>query len=360
MRTPLGDVMWLVRDYTLGRRVLTDSRFSRAAAARPGAPQLSSSGPAPTSIMSLDGSDHARLRRIVAMAFTTGRMARLRPFVEQTATDLLTTLAQKGSPADLITGYASPLPATVLGVLLGVPPADRPLFESSVEVVFDLTAGTDDEKARHQLRLVDYMVSLVTQKQSDPGDDLMTMLVGAHQQGQLSKAELVSLGLALLTAGYETTAGQLGLSVLALLRTGEPGRYAADPARLEGIVEELMRLSPATPVSFPRVATEDVDLGPVTVAAGEAVLVSFLEGNRDESIYPEPATVLAGRQAPHLTFGHGVHRCLGAPLARLQLRTALELLFRRFPDLRLAPGDDAVVFKSGLLTRGLARLAVTW
>jgi cytochrome P450 len=360
VRTPVGDWMWLVRDYALGRQVLADPRFSRAAAVRPQAPKLNSANPAPTSIMSLDGAEHARLRRIVAMAFTTGRMARLQPFVAETAEQLLTTMEQHGSSADFIEAYASPLPVTVLGALLGVPAADRPLFDSSITVIFDIATSTEEEKSRQQLRLVDYMLNLVADKRPGVTDDLLTGLVAAHEAGQLSKAELISLGLALLTAGYETTVGQLSLSVLALLRSGDPTRHVGDDQQLTTLVEELLRTSPATPLSFPRVATEDLRLGPVSISAGEAVIVSLLDGNRDEAVFADPATVCVGRSAPHLTFGHGVHRCLGAPLARLQLRTALEVLFRRLPKLRVAPGEDAVVWKSGLLTRGLARLTVEW
>ncbi|MCA1672124.1 MAG: cytochrome P450 [Actinobacteria bacterium] len=360
VRTPAGDAVWLVRDYTLARQVLTDPRFSRAAAVRPDAPKLGGADLSPASIMSLDGDDHTRLRRIVTSAFSTGRVARLRPFVVETAGQLLASMAAVGPTADLIESFAAPLPVTVLGTLLGVPVADRQLFGSSISVVFDMTASTGEEKSRQRLQLVDYMITLIEAKRSHPGDDLMSGLVAAHRNGQLSRTELISLGLALLTAGYETTVGQLGLSVLALLRTSDPLRFLEAESDLETLIEELLRTSPATPASFPRVATEDLRLGHVMIRSGDAVMVSFLDGNRDEQVFPEPARVGSTRTAAHLTFGHGVHRCLGAPLARLQLHTALELLFRRYPSLRLAPVEDAVVWKSGLLTRGLASLRVQW
>ncbi|MEV4743077.1 cytochrome P450 [Streptomyces sp. NPDC049555] len=361
VRTPTGDDLWLVSDYALARTVLTDPRFSRAAAAAPHAPRLNTASPSPSSIMSMDGHDHARLRRVTAAAFTTGKVARLAPMVQEVSDGLLADMAHQGPPADLVTAFAAPLPVAVLGALLGVPPADRPVFDASVEVLFDITASSDEQKARHRLLLVDYMAALIDRKRRSTDDDLLTELIRAHDDGVLSRAELVSLGLALLTAGYETTVGQIALAALAVLQGVLPASALTDPARAEGTVEELLRTTPSTPLSFPRVATEDVDLAGVVVRAGEGVVVSLLHGNRDAAVFADPDAIRPGRTTPHLAFGHGIHRCLGAPLARLQIRTALAGLFTRFPALTPAatPGE-AVVWKDGLVTRGLARLVVTW
>ncbi|MEU0162745.1 cytochrome P450 [Streptomyces sp. NPDC006261] len=356
--------MWLVSDYALGRLVLSDRRFSRAAAVVPGAPRLNSAAPSPTSMMSLDGTDHARLRRIVVAAFTTGKVSAMAPLVRRTATDLLEGMSRGGGSADLVASFAEPLPVAVLGALLGVPVEDREIFDSSVEVLFDITASSDLEKSRQQLLLVDYMSTLIDRKRLRDDDDLLTDLIRAHDGDALSKAELVSLGLALLTAGYETTVGQISLAALAILQGGVPREWVKDEKRVDALVEELLRATPSTALSFPRVALEDIEIGGISVRAGEAVVVSLLHGNRDGSAFTEPEFLRDDRSGAHLTFGHGIHRCLGAPLARLQVRSALLQLFAFFPELRLAedesPARAAVVWKDGLITRGLSSLRVTW
>ncbi|GGN99374.1 cytochrome P450 [Actinoplanes lobatus] len=360
--TPMGDKMWLVRDHALGRLVLTDQRFSRAEATRPQAPRFNDAQPAADAMMSMDGAGHARLRRVVSGAFSTRRVAAMAPRVERLTDEYLDGLAAAGPGADLITGLATPLPLAVLCAVVGIPPEDSDVFRDRVEVLFDISASTPQEKSRRRIELVDYMGDLIEQKRRRTDDDLLTALIEAHDRGHLSLGELLTLGLTLLMAGYETTVGQIGLSVLALL--SDPAALAelrGDPVLVEPAVEELLRLTPATPLSFPRVAVAPVQLGTVTVQAGEAVVVSLLHGNRDEEIWPRPEHLNTyGRDAVHLTFGHGVHRCLGAPLARLQLRIVLDRLLRRFPQLRLATGPDAVVWKSGLSIRGLVRLRVDW
>ncbi|MET9569602.1 cytochrome P450 [Streptomyces virginiae] len=360
--TPAGDKMWLVCDYALARRVLTDKRFSRAEAVTPQAPKLNDAQPVPNSMMSMDGADHSRLRRVVTKAFTTGRTAAMAPAVEELADRHLDALAAAGPGTDLIETLVAPLPLAVLCSLLGVPHEDATRFRDWVEVLFDISASTPQEKARRRLELIDYMADLIDRKRRRPEDDLLTSMIAAHEQGDLSMGELLTMGLTLLMAGYETVVGQLGLSAHALLR--DPAAYrelCEQPDRLAPTVEELLRLTPSTPISFPRVAVEPVPLGSVTVQAGEGVIVSLLHGNRDGKTFAEPGLLdPQGHDAAHLTFGHGVHRCLGAPLARLQLQIVLERLMRRFPTLRTASGPDAVVWKDGLGTRGLARLLVDW
>ncbi|MFJ8504882.1 cytochrome P450 [Streptomyces avermitilis] len=360
--TPAGDKFWLVCHHALARRVLTDKRFSRAEAVKPHAPKANDAQPVPDSMMSMDGTDHARLRRIVSGAFTTGRVAGMAPYIERLTDQHLDTMAALGPGTDLISGLATPLPLQVLCSLLGVPPEESHQFRDRVEVLFDISASTPQVKARRRLELVGYMADLIERKRQEPADDLLTSMIGAHDRGELSMAELLTMGLTLLMAGYETTVGQIGLSVLHLL--SHPRSYeelGGRPDRLSPTVEELLRLTPATPLSFTRVATEAVPLGDVTVQAGEGVLVSLLHGNRDARAFPEPGQLAAeGRDAVHLTFGHGVHRCLGAPLARLQLQIVLDRLLRRFPTLRLASGPDPFVWKDGQGTRGLSRLLVDW
>ncbi|MFD6189266.1 cytochrome P450 [Streptomyces sp. NPDC060275] len=360
--TPAGDRMWLVCHYSLARRVLTDERFSRAEAVKPHAPQLIDAQPVPASMASMDGTDHTRLRRLVAGAFSTRRTAALRPRIERLADQHLDALAAAGLGADLVHELAAPLPVAVLCSLLGIPPEDVPQFRGWVEVLFDLSLGTPEKKARHRLELADYMADLIERKRRTPSVDLLSSMIEAHDRGEVSMDELLTMGLALLMAGYETTVGQLGLSVLSLL--ADPVAYAdlsERPGDLVPTVEELLRLNPSTPLSFSRVALVTMPLGSITVRAGEAVMVSLLHGNRDSGTFPEPHGLRPSRRdAAHLTFGHGIHRCVGAPLARLQLQVVLGRLTQRFPTLRLASHPEPVIWKDGLGTRGLARLLVEW
>jgi cytochrome P450 len=341
-----GDRLWLVTDYRQGRDVLADSRFSRAAASKPGAPQWDSLTPSPHSLMSLDGSAHARVRSVVAPVFAAHRTARYFSLVESIADGLLDELdSRRTRSADLVTGYTSPLAMTVLSAVLGVPAEEHQALERSVAALFGMTPQESADRTRHILVLIRYMSSLLDRKRREPGSDVLSLLCRACESGDLSEAELVNLGLALLMAGYETTAGQLSTSILTMLA----GRVAPAGPVGHQLVERLLRTTPATPLSFPRVAIQDVDLDGTAIRQGEAVIVSLLHGNYD-----------AGPEAKHLTFGHGPHRCLGAHLARLQMEVGISRLWHRFPSLRLAAGPDTVRWKTGLAMRGLARLDVEW
>ena len=338
VRSVTGDQIWLVRGYRLARLVLTDPRFSRAAASRPDAPKVNTANPAPSSMMSADGADHARLRRLVGGAFAPRRIAALAPDVQRLVDGLLDDLVTTGPPADLVARFAAPLPIAVISALLGIPASDIDRVREWAGVLFDVSVSSARDKARRSFALFAYMSKLIERKRAEPADDLLCSLIAAHDGGALSSTELVDLALAVLTAGYETTVGQLSLSVLA---------YLLDPVAGGPDVEEYLRLSPATPTTFPRVATEDVVLGDVTVRAGDAVVVSILHANVDGA-------------GSHLTFGHGAHYCLGAGLARLQLGIALRSLLGRLPALRLAGAPDAVGWYEGLATRGLTHLLVEW
>lgn len=361
--TPAGDTMWLVGDYALGRLVLTDKRFSREAAVRPQAPKFNDAQPVPESIASKDGAGHARLRRILTSTFTTRRVTAMAPDIERLADHHLDVITDAGPGTDLIEGLAAPLPLTVLCSLLGIPLEDSKRFRDWVEALFDISGSTSPREARRsRLELTDYMAGLIDRKRQQPEDDLLGAMITAHDAGELVMGELITMGLTFLMAGYETTVGQIGLSVHHLLTS--PGAYrqlAGHPDRLDATVEELLRVTPTTPLSFSRVATEPVSLGNATIQTGEAVVVSLLHGNRDSKVFPEPDRLAPeGRNAVHLSFGHGLHRCIGAQLARVQLRVVLARLLSRFPTLRLASTAVPVAWKDGMGTRGLTRLLVEW
>lgn len=357
-----GGQVWLVRDYALGRIALSDKRFSRAEAVKPHVPTVTDSEPAADSMMSMDGTDHARLRRSVAGAFSRHKVAALAPYTEQMVDARLDQMAATGPPADIISGLAAPVSLAVLSALLGIPIKDSARFADLVEVVFDISRSTPQQKFRQRLKLVDYMMELMSDKRTRHDDDLLTALIELHQHSAISQGEMITLGLTLLMAGYETTAGQIGLAVQWLLSDPKVWRRLRErPESLVPTSEELLRLTPSTPISFPRVAVESLSLGAVTIDKGDVVIVSLLHGNHDAKVFAQPSLLLPeGRKSVHLTFGHGVHRCLGAPLAQLQVQTVLAGLIRRFPELRLIPGPDGAAWKEGLAIRGHTRLLVEW
>jgi cytochrome P450 len=357
-----GGQVWLVRDYTLGRIVLSDKRFSRAEALKPHVPKITDSEPAADSMMSMDGPDHARLRRSVAGAFSRHKIAALAPYAEHLIDARLDQMAAAGPPADVISGLAAPVSLGILCALLGIPIKDYAKFADLVEVLFDISRSTPQQKFRQRLKLVDYMRELMSDKRTRHDDDLFTELIELHENAALSQGEMITLGLTLLMAGYETTAGQIGLGVQWLLSDPKAWQCLREqPDSLAPTAEELLRLTPSTPLSFPRMAVEPLSLGAVTIDKGDVVIVSLLHGNHDAKVFAQPSALLPeGRKSAHLTFGHGVHRCLGAPLAQLQVQTVLAGLIRRFPKLRLVPGPDAVAWKEGLAIRGHTRLFVEW
>lgn len=354
-QAPNGTGTWLVTEYDVARSVLADPRLSRAAAVGPGAPRLSPGQPAPDSIISLDGAEHARLRRLVTGAFTERRVADLTPFIDNLVAELLEDMAAHAAPADIVGSLAAPLPLRVLCSVLGIPWQDHDQFGSGISVLFEMQGDADENKAR-ALRLARYMATLVARKRREGGDDLICALI-AQQEGEdrLSNRELVTLALSLLMAGYETTVDQLSLCILTLLVNAElAATLRADSSLIPAAVAEIMRISPAVSISFPRVASEQMTIGGQTVEPGQPVVVSVIGANRNVR------TDAASTAGSHLTFGHGIHRCIGAPLARIQLASALRSLLTRFPLLALADDPAALEWKSGSSSRGLARLHVTW
>jgi cytochrome P450 len=359
---PTGDEIWLVSDYQLARQVLTDKRCSRSEAVKPGVPKFNDAQPVAQSVMSMDGPQHARLRRIIASQLSPRRAAEMVPFIEQLTDGYLDRLTAQGPPADLVEGLAAPLPLAVLGRLLGVPEEDIGQFKDRVAVLFDISAGRPKGTARSRIELARYMTYLTGYKRQHPGEDLLTTLISAHDRDELSKSEMITMGLALLAAGFETTAGQISLMVMVML--ADPGTYrklGSQPEILPAVIDEALRLSPVAPMSFTRAAQEPVRLGRTVIEPGQAVAVSLFQANRDDEVFPKPdELMLEERQWPQLTFGYGSHRCPGAHLARAQLSVVLARLAQRFPALRLADGPEPVSWKQGIATRGLSRLMVTW
>ncbi|MFI0904730.1 cytochrome P450 [Streptomyces sioyaensis] len=355
-----GEPAWLVTRYAEARFVLGDQRFSRALGAVHDEPRQSE-GRRDSGILGMDPPDHTRLRTLVAKAFTVRQVEKLRPQVRQLTQDLLDELEAAGPPADLVDRYALPIPVAVICRMLGVPAEDRPRFRVWSDAALSTSSLTAAEFDANLEELRAYMRQLIEEHRQAPQDDLMTALIDARDVGdRLSELELVDLCVGILVAGHETTATQIPNFVLALL--DHPDQLALlreQPQLIGNAVEELLRFVPlGSGAGQPRYATEDVEVGGTLVRAGAPVLIAMGAANRDALRFEAPGTLDISRPAnQHLGFGHGVHHCLGAPLARLELQEALGALLTRFPGLQLA-GD--VEWKSQMLVRGPRVMPVGW
>jgi cytochrome P450 len=363
---PDGGQAWLVTGHAEVRQVLIDPRFSRAAAAGGSAARGGLVELASQTILGMDPPEHTRLRRLVVRAFTARRVEQLRPRVAELVDQLLVAMRELPGPVDLVEHFSLPLPVQVICELLGVPAEDRHTFHGwSDTLMGDLDRDPAQMRAALE-NLQGYFRKLIAQKREQPADDLMTALIAARdEQDKLSEFELEMLGLSLLIAGHETTANQINMFLLTLLHhRPEWDRLCAQPELIPQAVEELLRfvqLGDSAGGGMPRVTTEEVDLGPVRLPAGAVVLAASVAANRDPGLFDEPDRLALDRaDVPHLTFGAGVHHCLGAPLARMELQEALRGLVRHLPGLRVAVPDEHLRFKAGMIVRSLEALPVTW
>lgn len=365
VRFPDGSTGYVALGYDEVRRVLVDPRFSRAAAAAAEAQQGGLAVIADDSILGMDPPEHSRLRRLVAGAFTARRVEAMRPRVQALVGELLDDLVRTGPPADLVAAFSLPLPVRVICELLGVRPGDQHLFHGWSDTVMGSLDRDPAEARAAAAELSGYFAGLIAEKRARPADDLITALIAARdEQDRLSEHELVVLCFGLLIAGHETTANQLSMFVVTLLHFPEVlERVRADPSSLPHAVEELLRFVQLgdSGTTLPRVTTEDVELGGVTIPAGSVVLPALGVANRDPGHFDGAARFDLDRlEIPHLSFGAGAHHCLGAQLARLELQEALRGVLTRVPGLRLAVPESELRFKPGMIVRSLEQLPVTW
>ncbi|MBP2335597.1 cytochrome P450 [Saccharothrix coeruleofusca] len=344
-----GGRTWLVTRYADVRAGLVDPRLAKdwrstlPEAERAAAPPAL---PAPMSHMltSLDPPEHTRLRALVTQAFTARRVAELRPRVEAVAHELLDALPED-EPVDLVARYAIVLPMVVICELLGVPELERDEFARLSTVLID--ECPEPELRRASAQMADYLEGLVAAKRAAPDDALLSALITASDEGdRLSDVEIVAMAMLLLMAGHETTAVFITNSVRALLADPAARQRLASPPEVPSLVEELLRwLSPALNASL-RFATEDLEIGGVPIPRGASVMLSTGGANRDPAQFADPARFDPDRStAGHLAFGHGIHRCLGAALVRLEGEVALAALFARFPHLRAAADPAELTFR---------------
>ncbi|MEV0823111.1 cytochrome P450 [Nonomuraea rubra] len=364
VETPFGLPAYLVLRHEDVRAVLADpARFSSALTPMPGAAALDAGERERLragQLIGFDPPEHTRLRRMLTAEFTVRRMRRLEPRIEEIVRTCLDDLERAGKPADLVAHFALPVPSLVICELLGVPYADRAEFQERSARMVDASLPPEEQAtARREDR--DYMAGLVARAQADPGEDLLGMLVREHGD-DLTTDELIGIASLLLLAGHETTANMLALGTLALLR--HPAQLALireEPERIEPAVEELLRWLSIVQALPPRTTTTDVELAGHTIPANSLVICSTPAANRDRAFIDSPETLdLTRGAAGHVAFGHGVHHCLGAPLARMELRLAFPALLRRFPGLALADPDERLGFRAFSIVYGLDALRVTW
>jgi cytochrome P450 len=352
--------------------VLRDPRFGRAEGGRLGlrrvgrGAEMTSERPPVRSFLALNPPDHTRLRRLVSRAFTPARVRDLGPRIEATAARLIETASASGGPVDLIEALASPLPVTVISELLGVPSAD---YDRLVTWSDALARGLDPEflisvedRKRQQAARAEfgaYLADLIAERRRSPGDDLVSALAGVADDGDvLSEEELIATCILLLVAGHETTTSLMGSAVLALIKHPDQlARLRAEPELMAGAVEEFLRYDPPVQLTA-RVALTDATIGSLPVSPGSAVMMLVGAANRDPGLCADPERLDITRPPTHhVSFGQGIHFCLGAPLARLETQIVLRLLMERPGDLRLA---GAPAWKENTVLRGLRYLPVTF
>jgi cytochrome P450 len=359
--------LWLAFTHPESNAVLRDRRLGRIwADKQPGERFESFNLIHRNAILEMEPPHHTRLRRLISTAFARGHVERLRPWVEELAGRLVDELleASGGSaPVDLLSGMAEQLPVAVIAELLGVPEADRPLLRPWSNAIvkmyeYERTRVREEAAERAADEFVTYLRGLAAERRQHPGDDLVSHLVQVRDTDgdRLTEDELVTTCILLLNAGHEATVNVTANGTLALLRHPDQlARLRADRSLLPTAIEEFMRFDSPLQL-FERTATEDVEIGGVTVEKGQKIAALLGSANHDPAVFADPETLDIGRaENPHITFGAGVHFCIGAPLARVELQATFGALLERTSSLELG-GEP--VRRPEFVIRGLAELPV--
>lgn len=361
VRTPVGHEAWLVTDYAQVRQLLDDDRLGRShrepdTAARTGESVLFGG---PLGNFHTEMADHARLRTLLQPHFSPKHLRALAPRVEALTTGLLNELAEQGPPADLHVRLALPLPILVICELLGVPYCDRDQFRTWAQ-----DAGNVLDRGRSERGLAElfgYGRRLVERKRAHPGDDVISRLCGTDG---VPDDEAATMSMSLLFAGHETTVVQIGLGTLLLLTNRDQWEALLNhPALIPNAVEELLRAATTGGGvgGVPRYARTDFDIDGVAVRAGDLVLLDVGAANHDPVVFTDPQRVdVARKDAAHLAFGYGARYCIGAPLARIELKAVFNQLIPRFPSMHLTVDPATLPTRRDVLAGGLVELPVSW
>lgn len=365
---PSGNV-WVVTRFEEAKQVLADRRLSKNLSSLPGGPETARLPKETRQMMgnhmqNADPPEHTRLRQFVAKGFTTPRMETLRPRVQTIAAELLDRMVEEAEDrtAELLSAFAFPLPLTVLCELLGLPVADRDQLHEWTDT---LTGGLSSREdiLTTSVALESYLRDIVAGKRREPGDDLISeMLASQAGDNGISDDELLSTLFLLVVSGFETAAHLIGNGTYLLLTHPDQAKLLReDPALIPAAIEEFLRFKSPVETTMRRFTREPVHVGDVTIPAGQIVFVSLGSANRDRARFADADRLdVARSDNQHVAFGHGVHRCIGAPLARLQGQIAFATLLARMPDLTLAVPEGQLAWRPAMLLRGLVDLPVRW
>jgi cytochrome P450 len=356
---------WVVTAFDHGKALLTDTRLGKdvdellrvmqARSVRPG----DALARTPRSMLFSDPPDHTRLRKLVATAFTIRRVETMRPWIERTIADLLDDVVP-GEEFDLVGKLGMALPIFVIGNLLGIPPGHHDDFRHWNATLASIDSPPE-EKQRVHAQAFAYLRELIELKRSQPGDDMISALIQARDgESRLDEPELLATVFLLMNAGYETTANLISSGALALLtHPDQQALLRRDPSLVPGAVEEFLRLESPLNMATIRYTTSPVEVGDVTIPEDEIVFVALLAANRDPDKFADPDRLDVTRPGKgHLSFGQGLHHCIGAPLARLEGQVVFAELLARFAHWELAVPVDELTWKYSAQFRGLERLPV--
>ncbi|MEO3855071.1 cytochrome P450 [Acrocarpospora sp. B8E8] len=364
VRLPDGSTCWIVTRFDDARTVLTDKRFS-ADSRKPGFPILMPHRHLMQKVRMmnrLDLPEHTAYRRLFVKPFTSRSIENMRPAIQRHVDALLDDLVKQAPPLDLVTNFSLPVPARVICDMLGVPYDDQGFLQKFSQVLTNRTTQVDEVKGALDA-LFDYVDRRLLEEERSPGDGLLGKLVANNAETQaLTHDELVATVVVLLVDGYETTSNMITLGVLMLFQyPDQMAELQANPKLVPSAVAEMLRYLSISDIGVARVADEDVELGGALIKAGEGVMTLIAAANHDDSAYPE-ATKFDVTRNPrnHLTFGHGIHQCLGQHLVTIELEVAFGTLIDRLPSLRPAVPFDEIAFKHDAGLYGVWDLPVTW
>ncbi len=364
VRLENGGEAFVVMRHADTRRVLAEPVFDREGCMDPSVPLLLEGSRIPGILVNLEGPEHLRQRRLTVRAFTPGKVAQFRPRIVEIANRLVDEMLAAGSPADFVTAFGTPFPAQLIFEIFGVPTEDIERLMDWLTRILSYGRFTPEEQAAAFNEVTGYFAALVARKQAEPGDDLTSALIQARDgDDKFTVQELVSNIWVNVSGGTVASSNILPNMVLTFSRHPDQWELLRErPELIPGAVEEVLRYVAAATTSFERITTEPVELGGVALPAGSVLIPLLASANFDGEAYtrPEVFDVTRRMESPHLGYGHGPHRCVGAPLGTAELEVALEVLLARVPNLRVNAAEDALQWDNGVAMRRLVSLPVTW